>query len=115
MFQANIARRNARSRSRTPQSGTRQDNLALQWRDQADLYRALAILLTKAVTPLKVPQQLFGRRRQLRESEAERFEAVGLNFVLAVLCAGLSPALFRIMPRCKAKASAGMIEAASTE
>ena len=55
------------------------------------------------------PQQLFGWRRQLRDSEAERSEAAGLQFVPAVVDAGSSPVPQR-RPRCKAEASAGTIE-----
>src|ERR1700676_2395435 len=56
------------------------------------------------------PQQLFGWRRQLRDSEAERSEADGLQFVPAVVAAGSSPVPQRRVPRCKAEASAGTIE-----
>jgi transposase len=56
------------------------------------------------------PQQLFGWRRQLRDSEAERSEAAGLQFVPAVVDAGSSPVPQRRAPRCKAEASAGTIE-----
>ena len=56
------------------------------------------------------PQQLFGWRRQLRESEAGRSEADGLQFVPAAVDAGSSPVRQRRVPRCKAEASAGTIE-----
>ncbi|MGD9838301.1 MAG: transposase [Afipia sp.] len=56
------------------------------------------------------PQQLFGWRRQLRDSEAERSEADGLQFVPAVVNAGPSPVPQRRAPRCKAEARAGTIE-----
>jgi transposase len=56
------------------------------------------------------PQQLFGWRRQLQDSEAERSEADGLQFVPAVVDAGSSPVPQRRAPRCKAEASAGGIE-----
>jgi len=56
------------------------------------------------------PQQLFGWRRQLRESEAGRSGADGLQFVPAVVDAGSSPVPQRRVPRCKAEASAGTIE-----
>src|SRR5258705_156379 len=56
------------------------------------------------------PQQLFGWRRQLRDSEAERSEADGLQFVPAVVAVGSSPVPQRRAPRCKAEASAGTIE-----
>ena len=56
------------------------------------------------------PQQLFGWRRQLRDSEAERSEAVGLQFVPAVVDAGSSPVPQPRASRCKADASAGTIE-----
>jgi transposase len=53
---------------------------------------------------------LFGWRRQLRDSEAERSEAVGLQFVPAVVDAGSSPVPQPRASRCKADASAGTIE-----
>ena len=56
------------------------------------------------------PQQLFGWRRQLRDSEAERSEAVGLQFVPAFVDAGSSPVPQRRASRYKADASAGTIE-----
>jgi transposase len=56
------------------------------------------------------PQQLFGWRRQLRESEADRSEADGLQCVPAVVDAGSSPVPQRRMPRGKVDASAGTIE-----
>jgi transposase len=53
-------------------------------------------------------QQLFGWRRQLRESEAGGSEADGMQFVPAVLDAGSSAVPQE--PRCKAAAGAGTIE-----
>src|SRR6266853_954621 len=50
------------------------------------------------------PQQLFGWRRQLRESAAGRSEAEELQFVPAVVDAGSSPVPQRRVPRCKAEA-----------
>lgn len=56
------------------------------------------------------PQQLFGWRRQLRDSEAERSETVGLQFVPAVVDVGSSPVPQPRASRCKADTSAGTIE-----
>jgi transposase len=56
------------------------------------------------------PQQLFGWRRQLRDSEVGHSEAVGLQFVPAVVDAGPSPVARPRASRCKADASAGTIE-----
>jgi transposase len=56
------------------------------------------------------PQQLFGWRRQLRESEAGRSEADGLQFVPAVVDVGSSPVEQRKAPDSEAEASAGTIE-----
>jgi transposase len=56
------------------------------------------------------PQQLFGWRHQLRESEAGRSEADELQFVPAAVDAGSSPVLQRRAPPGKAEASAGAIE-----
>ena len=56
------------------------------------------------------PQQLFGWRRQLRESEAGDSEADGLRFVPAVVDAGSSAVPQKRTRRCKAAASAGTIE-----
>src|SRR6202040_1109641 len=56
------------------------------------------------------PQQLFGWRRQLRETDAGRSEAGGLQLVPTVVDVGSSPVPQRRAPRCKAEASAGMIE-----
>ena len=86
------------------------------WRDE-DKARIVAEIATSGDSVCAVarrhglsPQQLFGWRRQLRESEAGRSEADGLQFVPAVVDAG-SPALAqRRAPRCKAEASAGTIE-----
>ena len=59
------------------------------------------------------PQQLFGWRRQLRESATRHSETVELQFVPAVVDVGASaPALRRQRkaPRCKSEPDAGMIE-----
>src|SRR5271167_3477305 len=56
------------------------------------------------------PQQLFGWRRQLRESEAGGPEPDGLQFVPAVVDVGSSAVTRRRMPRGTAEVSAGMIE-----
>jgi transposase len=53
---------------------------------------------------------LFDWRRQLRESEAGRSEADGLQFVPAVVDVGSSPVEQRKAPDSKAEASAGTIE-----
>ena len=58
------------------------------------------------------PQQLFGWRRQLRESRAEASEADRLQFVPAVVDVAppTSTVRHRNAPPCKADPSAGMIE-----
>src|ERR1700675_1216379 len=56
------------------------------------------------------PQQLFGWRRQLRESEAERSKADGLQFVPAGVDAGSASVPQRRAPPCRAEGSAGMNE-----
>jgi transposase len=56
------------------------------------------------------PQQLFGWRRQLRESEAGRSVADRLQFVPAVVDTGSCAVGQRQLPQCKAEASAGTIE-----
>ena len=59
------------------------------------------------------PQQLFGWRRQLRESAAEHSEAEELQFVPAVVdVVAPAPALRgrRQAPRCKSELDAGTIE-----
>src|SRR4051794_7383879 len=56
------------------------------------------------------PQQLFGWRRQLRESEARPSQADGLQFVPAVVDVGSPPVPRRRGPRYRAQASAGTIE-----
>jgi transposase len=56
------------------------------------------------------PQQLFGWRRQLRESEAGRSVADRLQFVPAVVDTGSSAVGQRQLPQCKAEVSAGTIE-----
>jgi transposase len=86
------------------------------WRDE-DKARIVAEIATSGDTVCAVarrhglsPQQLFGWRRQLRDSEAERSEAVGLQFVPAVVDAGSSAVPQRRALRCKAEVSAGTIE-----
>jgi transposase len=86
------------------------------WRDQ-DKARIVAEIATSGDSVCAVarrhglsPQQLFGWRRQLRESEAGGSEADGLQFVPAVVDAGSSPVPQRRMPRGKVEASAGTIE-----
>lgn len=86
------------------------------WRDE-DKARIVAEIATSGASVCAVarrhglsPQQLFGWRRQLRDSEAERSEADGLQFVPAVVDAGSSAVRQRKAPRCKAEASAGTIE-----
>ena len=59
------------------------------------------------------PQQLFGWRRQLRESQVEPSEADGLQFVPAVVDVASSTSTVRRQrnaPPCKAEPGAGMIE-----
>ncbi len=56
------------------------------------------------------PQQLFGWRRQLRESEAGGSDADGLQFVPAVADVGSSAVPQRRLPRGKVDASFGAIE-----
>jgi len=82
------------------------------WRDE-DKARIVAEIATSgdsvcavARRPGLSPQQLFGWRRQLRESEAGRSGADGLQFVPAVVDAVPQ----RRAPRCKAEARAGTIE-----
>jgi transposase len=86
------------------------------WRDQ-DKARIVAEIATSGDSVCAVarrhglsPQQLFGWRRQLRESEAGRSEADGLQFVPAVVDAGSSAVAQRRMPRSKVEAGAGTIE-----
>jgi transposase len=86
------------------------------WRDE-DKARIVAEIATSGDSVCAVarrhglsPQQLFGWRRQLRDSEAERSEAVGLQFVPAVVDAGSSAVPQRRALRCKAEVSAGTIE-----
>jgi transposase len=57
-----------------------------------------------------LPQQLFGWRRQLRVSEAERAGAVGPQFVPAVVDGVSSRNPQPRVSRCKADADAGTIE-----
>ena len=86
------------------------------WRDE-DKARIVAEIATSGHSVCAAarrhglsPQQLFGWRRQLRESEAVRSEADGLQFVPAVMDARSSAVVQRRVPRCKAEASAGTIE-----
>jgi transposase len=86
------------------------------WRDE-DKARIAAEIATSGDSVCAVarrhglsPQQLFGWRRQLRDSEAERSEADGLQFVPAVVDAGSSAVPQRRALRCKAEVSAGTIE-----
>ncbi|WP_454002347.1 IS66-like element accessory protein TnpA [Afipia felis] len=86
------------------------------WRDE-DKARIVAEIATSGDSVCAVarrhglsPQQLFGWRRQLRDSEAERSEAVGLQFVPAIVDAGSSPVPRPRASRCKADANAGTIE-----
>src|SRR6266550_9497112 len=74
------------------------------WRDQ-DKARIVAEIATSGDSVCAVarrhglsPQQLFGWRRQLRESEAGRSEADGLQFVPAVVDAGSSPVPISMRP-----------------
>jgi transposase len=56
------------------------------------------------------PQQLFGWRRRLRESQVGSSEADRLHFVPAVVDAGSSAVPQRRAPRCKTAANTGTIE-----
>jgi transposase len=56
------------------------------------------------------PQQLFGWRRQLRESEASGSDADGLEFVPAIVDVGSSAVPQRRLRRGEVEASAGAIE-----
>src|SRR6202795_3769983 len=91
------------------------------WRDQ-DKARIVAEIATSGDSVCAVarrhglsPQQLFGWGRQLRESEAGRSEADGLQFVPAVVDVGSPAVPQRRGPRYKAEASAGTIEVRSEE
>jgi transposase len=86
------------------------------WRDE-DKARIVAEIATSGDSVCAVarrhglsPQQLFGWRRQLRESEAGRSEADGLQFVPAIVDAELSAVPRRKELRHKAEAGAGTIE-----
>jgi transposase len=86
------------------------------WRDE-DKARIVAEIATSGDSVCAVarrhglsPQQLFGWRRQLRESEAGGSATDGLQFVPAVVDVGSSAVAQRRMPRGKAEASAGTIE-----
>jgi len=89
------------------------------WRDE-DKARIVAEIATSGDSVCAVarrhglsPQQLFGWRRQLRESEAED-SADGLKFVPAVVdvvsSASTTAGRQRNVPPCKTEPSAGMIE-----
>jgi transposase len=78
------------------------------WRDE-DKARIVAEIATSGDSVCAVarrhglsPQQLFGWRRQLRESEAGGFATDGLQFVPAVVDVGSSAVVQRRMPRGKA-------------
>jgi transposase len=86
------------------------------WRDE-DKARIVAEIATSGDSVCAVarrhglsPQQLFGWRRQLRESEAGGSDADGLQFVPAVVDVGSSAVPQRRVPRGKVDASAGAIE-----
>jgi transposase len=86
------------------------------WRDE-DKARIVAEIGTSGDSVCAVarrhglsPQQLFGWRRQLRESEAGRSGADGLQFVPAVVDVGSSPVRQRRAARGKVETSAGAIE-----
>ena len=88
------------------------------WRDE-DKARIVAEIATSGDSVCAVarrhglsPQQLFGWRRQLRESEAGASEADGLQFVPAVVDAviGICCSPRRRTPQCKAEPGAGTIE-----
>jgi transposase len=89
------------------------------WRDE-DKARIVAEIATSGDSVCAVarrhglsPQQLFGWRRQLRESEAED-SADGLKFVPAVVdvvsSASTTAGRQRNVPPCKTEPGAGMIE-----
>jgi transposase len=61
-------------------------------------------------TPWIITAAVVWLATSLRDSEAERSEADGLQFVPAVVAAGSSPVPQRRVPRCKTEASAGTIE-----
>ena len=86
------------------------------WRDQ-DKARIVAEIVTSGDSVCAVarrhglsPQQLFGWRRQLRDSEAGGSATDGLQFVPTVVDGGSSAIPQRRGPRYKAEASAGTIE-----
>jgi transposase len=86
------------------------------WRDE-DKARIVAEIATSGDSVCAVaqhhglsPQQLFGWQRQLRDSEAGRSEADGLQFVSAVVDAVSSAVEQRRAPDSKAEANAGTIE-----
>src|ERR1700755_1009891 len=86
------------------------------WRDE-DKARIVAEIATSGDSVCAVArrhglsaQQLFGWRRQLRESEAGGSDAGGLQFVSAVVDVGSSAVPQRRVPRGKVDAGAGAIE-----
>ena len=86
------------------------------WRDE-DKVRIVAEITTSGDSVCAVarryglsPQQLFGWRRQLRESSAGGSATDGLQFVPAVVDAGSSTVAQRRLPRGKVEAGAGTIE-----
>jgi transposase len=86
------------------------------WRDE-DKARIVAEIGTSGDSVCAVarrhglsPQQLFGWRRQLRESQIGASEADGLQFVPAVVDVGSSPVRQRRAARGKVETSAGAIE-----
>jgi transposase len=86
------------------------------WRDE-DKARIVAEIATSGDSVCAVarrhglsPQQLFGWRRQLRESEASGSDAEGLEFVPAIVDVGSSAVPPRRLRHGKVEASAGRIE-----
>ena len=86
------------------------------WRDE-DKARIVAEIATSGDSVCAVarrhglsPQQLFGWRRQLRESQVGSSGADGLQFVPAVVDAGSSAVPQRRAPRYKTEANTGTIE-----
>src|SRR3974390_307295 len=85
------------------------------WRDE-DKARIVAEIATSGDSVCAVarrhglsPQQLFGWRRQLRESEAGGSDAEELQFVPAIVDVGSSAVGQRRLPRGKVETSAGTI------
>jgi len=86
------------------------------WRDE-DKARIVAEIATSGDSVCAVarrhglsPQQLFGWRRRLRESEASGSDADGLEFVPAIVNVGSSAVAQRRLRRGKVEARAGGIE-----